>query len=227
MRLIYTLFFCLTTFAISSQTTLYSFTSSPYINSTTTTANTTNSDVTISSGALSTNITFGTYFPNEPYIQGTGGYNAASQASAKEFCYTVTPNVGFAMSITNLKYQAYATNAGPSATGYSIGDTLYAGSNLGNGAPITQIDDVITNQNTLTTATEICIQAWDNGSRSTSGAGNFRTDEFELTITTSAILPVSFSNFDAHTTNKTVDLSWTTASEINNDHFEILQFMDG
>ena len=40
-------------------------------------------------------------------------------------------------------------------------------------------------------------------------------------------LPVSISKFEGHRVNKQVDLNWTTAQEINNDHFEIERSLDG
>jgi hypothetical protein len=40
-------------------------------------------------------------------------------------------------------------------------------------------------------------------------------------------LPVTISKFEGHRVNKEVDLNWTTAQEINNDHFEIEHSLDG
>ena len=42
-----------------------------------------------------------------------------------------------------------------------------------------------------------------------------------------APLPVTLSSFEARLNDKTVELSWTTVLEINNDHFEILRSSDG
>ena len=41
------------------------------------------------------------------------------------------------------------------------------------------------------------------------------------------VLPVSISKFEGHRVNKQIDLNWTTAQEINNDHFEIERSLDG
>ncbi len=47
-------------------------------------------------------------------------------------------------------------------------------------------------------------------------------------VTRSAVaLPLDLTRFEGHRVNKQIDLSWTTAQEINNDHFEIQHAVDG
>jgi hypothetical protein len=41
------------------------------------------------------------------------------------------------------------------------------------------------------------------------------------------VLPTSFSRFEGRRNNKQVDLTWTTAQENNNDHFEVERSWDG
>ena len=40
-------------------------------------------------------------------------------------------------------------------------------------------------------------------------------------------LPTTLKSFDGHRVNKQIDLTWTTAQEVNNDHFEIERALDG
>ena len=52
-------------------------------------------------------------------------------------------------------------------------------------------------------------------------------DNFEVFGSTSALLPVDLTKFDVKETQKSVMLSWATASENNNDHFDIQKSIDG
>ena len=52
-------------------------------------ANVTVSNLSLSAaGTIETNITTGSYFPNEPYIEESGGWTATSQDLAKSFTFT-------------------------------------------------------------------------------------------------------------------------------------------
>lgn len=46
-------------------------------------------------------------------------------------------------------------------------------------------------------------------------------------VNTSNPLPVALLNFNAYPVNKEVRLDWSTATEVNNDHFEVLRSKDG
>ena len=46
-------------------------------------------------------------------------------------------------------------------------------------------------------------------------------------LTTAAVLPVSFTNFSVSPDDKTVKLQWTTATEQNNDHFVVERSANG
>lgn len=52
----------------------------------------------------------------------------------------------------------------------------------------------------------------------------FTTD---IRLVNSIILPIELISFDGYRNNNTAKLKWTTASEINNDRFEILRSYDG
>jgi hypothetical protein len=168
---------------------------------------------------ISTGITTGSYFPDEPYIQGSVGWANASQTGAKEFCFTITIPDGTTIDISNVSYNAYATGEGPSAVGFRIGGTNYAATNIdGGGTSITPVSASMSDQDGLTGSVEICMQGWDNGYRITSGGGDFRLDDV---VVSGAILPVELSYFKAKKEKENINILWQTQSEQNNSHFEI------
>lgn len=174
-------------------------------------ANVTVSNFDLSSGTIETNITTGTYFPNEPYIEETAGWTASSQASAKNFYFTITANSGYEFSITNISFRAYATSAGPSAFGFAIGSTDIYSVNAPN-ASLVYVNESVSGQTGLTTAT-IKIQGWLNGSRSSSGAGVFRLDDVVIAGT---VTPVS-----SGCTAPTTQASAITFSSVGNNSMNI------
>ena len=181
------------------------------------------SDMVLSSGTIETNITTGNYFPNEPYIQEGTGWIATDQTSAKSFQFTITANSGYTFSITNISFRSYATAAGPSAFGFAIGSTNLYQINAPDGSLIV-VNQAVSGQTGLTSAT-IKIQGWLNGSRSSSGGGDFRLDD--IIITGSVALPVELISFIAHSKSKVTNLFFSTASETNNDYFNIERSADG
>ena len=136
-------------------------------------------------GNIETNITFGTYFPNEPYIEETGGWAATSQSSAKAFTLTLTAAAGYTIDITNVSFNAYATAAGPSAIGVTVGSTAVTAVNAPN-ASLVSVDASVTGQDGLSSVT-ILVQGWLNGSRTTAGSGAFRLDDLVVSGNVNAI----------------------------------------
>ena len=163
-------------------------------------ANVTVTDVALSSGTISTNYTTGTYFPNEPYIQGTG-WTATTQASAKYFYFTITAGSGYNFSITNISFNAYATSAGPSAFGFAIGSSDLYSTNAPS-ASLLSVDQSVTGQSGLSTAT-IKIQGWLNSSRASTGGGSFKLDDVIITGTVTALatpfIAIDPSTLDGYT----------------------------
>jgi len=154
-------------------------------------ANVTVSNFALSAGTIETNITTGTYFPNEPYIEETGGWNTATQASAKNFNFTITAATGYQFTITNISFRAYATAAGPSAVGFAIGGSDVYSVNAPDSSLLT-VNQAVTGQNNLTSAT-IKIQGWLNGSRTSNGTGAFRLDDVVISGT---VTPISTATPD-------------------------------
>ena len=84
---------------------------------------------------------------------------------------------------------------------------------------------------------EVLDSAWRQLGSLTSASGSdpytAQTESMTLTTTTyfsiadkNTALPVELTSFDAHSDNGKNILEWNTASEINNDHFEIQRFDD-
>ena len=150
----------------------------PSISSLTVTAKDANvsvSDVALSTGTIETNITTGAYFPNEPYVEENGGWNAGTQSTAKNYYFTITATPGYEFTITNIAFKAYATSAGPSAIGFAIGSTNVFSADTLDGGLMT-INQAVTGQTNLSSIT-IKIQGWLNGSRTSTGGGALKLDD--------------------------------------------------
>jgi hypothetical protein len=231
MKKLFILFFVVaSTSSMFAQIATFGFTATPFTSATTTDPNLTATAVTLSpSGTISTNVTSGAYFLNEPYIGGTSGWTSTSQSGAKAFCFTITPAAGFMYSITGVTANAYATAAGPSAGSIRIGATDFTPANLPSaGTAVTALSASTSSFNDLTTGTTICVQGWLNGSRTTAGTGDYRIDDIVVTGTvTPIVMPVALKSFVALTRGSTNQISFTTASERNNSHFEIERSADG
>lgn len=139
------------------------------------------------STTITTNRTTGSYFPNEPYIQASGGWTSKTQTGAKSYTFTVTANPGYTFSITNISFRAYATSAGPTAYGIAIGTTNIMSVNAPSAAVVV-VNSPVTGQIGLPSAT-IKIQGWLNGSRTATGGGSFRLDDVVVTGVASLIVP--------------------------------------
>ncbi|MDZ7880321.1 MAG: autotransporter-associated beta strand repeat-containing protein [Saprospiraceae bacterium] len=145
------------------------------------------SNMSLSAGTLKTNVTTGTYFPNEPYIQASGGWTTTTQTPAKNFNFTITAASGYIFSITNISFRAYATSSGPSVCGVSVGSTPLFNTNMPS-AKILVVNQAVTGQTGLTKAL-VKIQGWKNNSRTTTGGGIFRLDDVIVTGILTTVLP--------------------------------------
>ena len=155
----------------------FRFNAAPYLQTTIKDGNLAVSDMALTAGTIETNITTGTYFLDEPYVEETGGWTNDAQAGAKAFLFTITPAEGAALTIDGISFKAYMTAAGPSAIGYDIGGGMatYAAD-----APATNlmvVSQAVAGVVSQTGAIEVRIQGWLNGSRTSTGAGVFRLDD--------------------------------------------------
>lgn len=57
-------------------------------------------------------------------------------------------------------------------------------------------------------------------------SGNTQSKTFEVVTGTCTPLPIELTNFDAEKVNRTVELNWTTETEIDNDYFELERSTD-
>jgi autotransporter-associated beta strand protein len=153
------------------------------------TPNVTVSNMSLSAGTIETNITTGTYFKNEPYIQESGGWTAKTQALAKSFNFTITAASGYIFSITNISFKAYATSSGPSACGVAVGTSNLFSVNMLS-AKLLTVNQAVSGQTGLTSAV-VKIQGWVNGSRTATGNGIFRLDDVIVTGVLTPVQPPS------------------------------------
>lgn len=66
-----------------------------------------------------------------------------------------------------------------------------------------------------------------NGSGSNGGEAYLTSAPLKVTVTSTATLPVSLTNFSGKLQGNHVALNWATASEKNNSHFDVLRSVDG
>jgi hypothetical protein len=166
----------------------------------------TSSIVQLSAGTIETNLSSDGNFPNPPYIEETGGWNVNNQAGAKYFTFTIVPVNGNSITVTGISFRALATGAGPSAFSYDVGGGLSTGtSNAPSSSPVV-FNNVITGVVGRTTALEIRIQGWTNGTRVTSGAGAFRLDDVQISgfVQSPANYVPGFSNLAVAGTSQSV-----------------------
>ena len=149
----------------------FNFNTSPYLNPSNTSLHISASDFALSSGTIETNITTGTYFTDEPYIQESGGWTQTSAATAKFFFVTLTAEAGYEFTISSVSFDAYATDAGPSAVSILL-DAMEEYTQDMPGSTFQTINHSITGYSGLTSLT-VKIAGWNNGSRATTGTGDF------------------------------------------------------
>lgn len=153
-----------------------------YLSPTTVPANTTVSDMGISAGTITTNVTTAG-LPNPPYIKSTGGWTATDQASSKYFYFTITPVSGYELSITGISFNAYASSAGPSAFSFDIDNGAATYTIDAPSASLVNVNQTVSGVTGKTSAVTIKIQGWLNGSRTSTGGGDFRLDDVSISGT--------------------------------------------
>jgi len=111
-----------------------------------------------------------------PYAQANGGWDVENPLEAKYFSFAISGDEGYVVTIDRIEFEERATNQGPSAF------TIYA-----NGSEIATSDvpDSETRSHSFEIAgsfseVEFRFAGWDNGSRSTSGTGQWRVNDFTV-----------------------------------------------
>ncbi|HMP72159.1 MAG TPA: hypothetical protein PKE55_02745 [Kiritimatiellia bacterium] len=113
-----------------------------------------------------------------PYAQGNTGWGATTSSEAKYFHVTVVAREEAAFSITNIRFLARATSAGPAVFGVFINGQPIDEQNIA-ADTTTGVDLTVQGFNNLTQAV-VRIAGWANGSRTTTGGGQFRIDDVRL-----------------------------------------------
>lgn len=151
-------------------------------------ANMTAGNFTVSAGNVaytySSSTLWNTLGASAPVIDASAGWGAASQAAAKNFSFTITPNSGYEITISGLDF-LYGSTAGAAVNlGWSIGTTSQDSFTRAGTAP-TAYTFTLGSPVTVSAATTIYIQGWN----ATSAGGNLRLDNIVLngTVQSTAI----------------------------------------
>ena len=169
-------FFCAN--LVKSQIIKFEFDTEPYLEITNSNLNISVSDLALSSGTIRTNVTTGTYFINEPYVEESGGWAVITESEAKYFYIDITAHEGYRFTISNIAFEAYVTASGPSAISALLDNGILFSSNMPDGS-LQTISQAVTEYTELTQIT-LKIAGWDNGSRTTTGGGAFRIDNLVI-----------------------------------------------
>lgn len=148
-------------------------------------ANMTAGNVTVSAGNVSytysSSSSWNTLGAAAPVLDASAGWNAASQAAAKYFTFTITPSSGYEITINGLDFLYHVTTGAAANLGWSIAgvsqDAFARASTAPNAYTYTLGSPV-----TVSSATTIHIEGWN----ATAATGNFRIDNIVLNGTVQA-----------------------------------------
>lgn len=183
----------------------------------------------VPAGISASNASFGSGLNNIQYTTGFSGglayeakgwtnQNSQNADDYIEFC--ITNNSGSSFTIDQFSF-----NENRSATGVSMYDIEYSidmGSSMSIGSGSIPDNTSWRSHNftlsiDLANGSEICIKIF--GYDAENGGSTWKFDN--VNINSNVVLPVDISSFNATSNETSSDLSWTTASEINNDYFEV------
>jgi len=140
--------------------------------------NTTTSNFLISSA----NVTFGTTGTwsgsGTPYAQGNSGWGSTDVNQAKNFFFTIQTDAGYNLDLSSISFEWRTTGAGPSAITIEINGVEIATFDSGSNQQAVFNQSLMGFENL--NSVEVRIKGWDNGSRSTSGGGDFRINDVQL-----------------------------------------------
>ena len=136
------------------------------------------SDFSISSGSINYGTTGTWSGSGTPYAQGNSGWGALSPDVAKNFFFTLKPEAGYRANLSNISFEWKVTGAGPSAITIEINGTEIATFDATESDPALFSESLIGYDNLAEVRVE--IKGWDNGSRSTTGGGQFRIDDVKI-----------------------------------------------
>jgi hypothetical protein len=188
-------------------------TSNPYTNGQTVNANITVSGIGRGPGILGNNA--------------SNRYNsrdwstATSIESMDYFTFTLTPNVGYEIDFVSFVYTSQASPDGPTVFAFrSSLDGFASDIGVPTAGGTTISLSSATYQN-ITASIEFRLYGWD----ANTSAGTFSVNDF--TFNGFAPLPVELTFFEANSVKNNSVLTWSTATELNNDHFQVERSADG
>ena len=136
--------------------------------------------------------------------------------------FTITPDVGYRVSIDAISAGLRRSNSGPASVRYAC--------RIGSGAFIDKgSDDSPNNAGCGSTASTSWSGLGINSSETVTfrfygfnaGAGTGTLQIIDLLVTGSGVLPVELTHFETKATPQSIVLSWKTAYEKDNDYFNI------
>ena len=149
--------------------------------------------------------------------------------------FSITANSGFVLNLTSLSFFRQATPSAPNSliASYSTNAANFDATRVDMATSTTPSPTGLvltwTFPTTITTGNGGTVTfrfypfgttRGDGGSPALSG-GNFRLDDVSLFGTVTTVAPVELTKFEAKSNQNKVYLNWATATELNNDHFEI------
>ncbi len=158
-----------------------------------------------------------------------GALNTAASGSAY-FEFTLTPSINNVVSLSGISFGSRSTTTGPQA--YAIRTSLdafatdYAMGTLSNNSTwaLQTATPVIVGN--ISSSVTVRIYGYNGTGSPPAGTANWRIDDLILTVD-AALLPVELKNIKVSKLNTAAQLSWQTATETNNSHFDIERSNDG
>jgi hypothetical protein len=154
--------------------------------------------------------------------------SATYSAAGKYYQISVSPKSNFKMSVTGFSFSAGRTSAGPatidvlySLDGFSTTGTQIGTFNNTNTSTLTSFSSPAFSVADITTTITFRIFGYN-----ASSTGNFRINNISV-LGASTTLPIFLTSFTGKPVDKSILLNWTTASETNNDYFEVLKSTNG
>lgn len=178
--------------------------------------------------------------PSGTYSGASGGNNAGASArggalntatsGSVYFEFTLTPSMNSSISLTGIKFGSRSTPTGP--TDFAIRTSLDSYfSDYETGTLLVNSTWALkTTTPTIigTISSSVTIRIYGYNGTATSVSTNWRIDDLTLEVTSAAsALPVELQSFKAVKNNTAAQLSWQTATENNNSHFDIERSNDG
>jgi hypothetical protein len=155
-----------------------------------------------------------------------GALNTAASGSAY-FEFTLTPSAGYTVTLTAIQFGSRSTSTGPAAYTLRSSADGYAADIVAGTLPITspaawalQTPATFVSTSPIGTAVTYRIYGYNGAGSPAINTANWRIDDLSLSLSTA--LPVTLISFKATLNERQqATLKWATASEFNNDFFEI------